>query len=837
MNPMQPAKPTRTLRTFGLFGAVVGLVLLFAPQYANAQNAAQRAALARLGRAHGQTNPRPSSSGVEAINIQLSRPGGLAFDTAGDIYIADTDNYLIREVNVDGIISTVAGNGEQGFGGDGGPATSALLDSPDGVAVDSAGNIYIADTNNNRIREVQASTGNIVTIAGTGVAGFSGDGGSAVSATLDSPTAIAVDSQGNVYIADTLNNRIREITGANINTVAGNGQQTYSGDGGLAPAAGLDSPNGVAVDASFNIYIGDTHNQRVRVVTISTGIITTIAGTGVKGFTSDGPVASAELARPRGVAVDTSGNVYVADGDNDRIREVAGGNVTTIAGDGTEGNSGDAGSATGASIDTPFGLVASGKQVAFADTENNLIQIITAGTINGVGGQPVSGNESLAISGPTSTVYGTGTLTATFSNAGHTATGLVTFYDGEGANPAVVGSASLSSDTAALNTNLLAAGIHYIIASYAGDANDAPITSGVFVLVITPVQLTAVANPVSLLYGQAIPALTGTLSGVLAQDSGNVTASFTTTATITSAPGVYPIAVTLSGSAAGNYTVVLGAGSGSVTIAQAPTTTTLSSSSTLPISGTNLTLTATVASTTSGTPTGTVSFFNGAVLLNSTPATLNGGIATLTVAAPAVGSFSFVAVYSGNTDFASSSSSALTGSVVSSNFTIAATPATQTILPSQSANYTISLTPASPTFVYPVSLSASGLPATVTATFTPSSIATGAGASTSVLSLAASGQAKLNRSTRPWRSAGPYSALALILLPLMFGRRVRRTAARLSHAGRLLAAFLALAVLGAITGCGSTSGFFGNAVSTYSVTVTAVSGPNTQTTVVNLTVE
>ena len=818
------------MRAWAAVAALTGFALGLSTEGALAQNAAQRAALARLGLARSSARPEfmPPSS-AEATNVALDQPGGVTFDTAGNLYIADTDNNVIREVNLVGVISTVAGDGEQGFGGDGSPATAALLDSPVGVAVDSAGNIYIGDTHNNRIRKV--SGGNISTISGTGVAGFSGDGAAAAAAMLSYPTAVAVDSNGNVYIADTNNHRIREIAGTTIDTVAGNGSQTYTGDGGLATAAGLDSPNGVAVDAVFNIYIGDTHNQRVRMVTFITGIITTLAGNGVKGFNADGTAASVELARPQGVAVDTSGNVYVADGDNDLIRTISGGTVATIAGNGTQGFTGDTGISTSASLDTPRAVAVQGTSVAFADTENNVVRVVNIGTVNTIAGQPPQA-ESIVIGGPLSAVYGTGTLNATFSNGALTGTGLVTFYDGEGASPAVIGKALLSGNAAAVSTSLLSAGTHHIVASYAGDANNAAITSGVHVFVVTQAQLTAVANTVNLLFGQTIPTLTGTLTGVLTQDTGQVTAGYSTTVTITSAPGSYPIAVKLAGSAAGNYTVVLGSGSGSVTIAQSPTTTTLAASNGTPISGTSVTLTASVASTTSGTPTGTVNFFNGAVLLNSTPASLSGGIATLALSTLPVGTLNLVAVYSGDIDFTSSSSSKLTGAVLSPDFSIAASPAAQTVLPLQSVNYTITLTPVNPTFVYPVSLSVSGLPAGMTAAFAPSSIATGAGASTTVLTLSASAQAQIEKSNRP--PGGPYPALSLLML--LFVRCARKAAARLSRAGRMLIALLALAAVGVLAGCGG-GGFFGHGTQTYTVTVSAVSGPDTHTTDVTLTVQ
>jgi sugar lactone lactonase YvrE len=728
----------------------------------------------------------------------------------------------------------VAGDGEQGFGGDGGPATAALLDRPTGLAVDANGNLYIADTHNNRVREVASATGIISTIAGTGVAGFSGDGAAATAATLNYPTAIAIDSNGNLYIADTNNHRIREISGATINTVAGDGEQFYSGDGGPAKAAGLDSPNGVAVDGSFNIYIGDTHNQRVRMVTFATGIIATLAGTGVKGFTGDGAATSAALARPSGVAVDSSGNVYVADSDNNRIRTVAGSTLTTIAGNGSEGFTGDGSASTNASLDTPRAVATSGGTVFFSDTANNRVREVTNGNIGTVGGNGPPNTESLTIGTAVSAVYGTGTLTATFADGGLTGTGLVTFYDGEGPGAAAFAKAQLSGNTASIGTGTLSAGTHFLVASYAGDAQNPAISSGVYVFQVTPAALTAVATPVNLLYGQTIPALTGTLTGVLAQDANNVTAVFATTATMTSAPAVYPITVSLSGSAANNYTVALGTGSGAVTIAQAPTTTALSAGTLL--AGLPATFTATVASTTSGTPTGTVNFYNGSALLNTAPVTLTNGVATFALSSVPAGTLSLFALYSGDTDFLSSSSPHLTGTASSPDFGIAASPSAQTILPLNSVNYTLTLTPVNPTFLNPVSLSVSGLPAGVTATFAPASIATGAGMSTSVMTVTAGANAQLRKTGRPWSGMASSTALALLMLPLAFSRRFRRRAAKLTRATRMLLAMLALAALGGLTACGG-GGFFSQQPQSYTVTVTAVSGPDTHTATVTLTVQ
>ncbi len=814
-------------------GLLLALGLTTGLNPAQAQNAAQIAALAKLSHAPRVTHPRTATSGSEATQFSLDQPSALAYDTQGDLFIADTAGNLILEVDLNGVVSIVAGSGAQGFGGDGGPATAALLDSPLGVAVDALGNVYIADTHNRRIRMV--SGGVISTIAGTGVAGFSGDGAAATTATLARPTALALDSNANLYIADTDNNRIRMISAGVISTVAGNGQQSFSGDGGLAINAGLDSPSGVSVDTAFNIYISDTHNQRIREVNYATGIIATIAGTGVAGFNSDGNAASTQFDRPTGLAVDSTGTVYVADTDNQRIRTLSSGQITTVVGSGQQGNSGDTGASTSITLDSPLSVAVFGASLAVADTNNQAVQVVTDGAVNTVAGTQPTQTELLLIGGAPQLVYGSGSITATFSNGSNAATGTVSFYDGLGASPALLGSSPLSANTATLNTSHLAAGIHYIVASYTGDANNTAITSGVFVLAISPLPLTAIAQPVSLLYGQTVPTLTGTLSGVLPQDAGQVSAVFTTAATSTSAPASYPIAVALSGSAAGNYTVTPAASSGSVVIAQAPSDTTLIASSTAPVQGVSFTLTATVASSTTGTPAGTVSFYDGSALLNATPAPLTAGVGAVTLTTLTVGAHSFTATYSGSADFLASTSAALSSSVLTPDFTVASSTPAQNLVPGKTTSYTIALTPINPTFVYPVSLSVAGLPFGVTAAFAPASLPAGSAAATTTLTLSANAQAQLRRNNSPMGTI-PLSAMALALLSLTFSRRLRKAAQRFNAARKLLLALLALTALAAVAGCGG-SGFFSQARQTYTVTVTATSGPATHSTPLTLTLE
>jgi len=218
-------------------------------------------------------------------------------------------------------ITTVAGNGNATFGGDGGPPGNASLDSPAGLAIDAEGNVYICDAGHQRIRRVDRSTGTISTFAGTGGFGFSGDGGPATAATFRDPVGLAVDARGNLYIADQGNSRVRKIDAVTkiITTVAGTATSGFSGDGGPATAAMISSPMGVACDSGGNLYFSGS--QRVRRVAASTGIITTVAGNGDAGFGGDGgPATAGRLFNPFGVAIDGMGNLLIADGTNNRIR-------------------------------------------------------------------------------------------------------------------------------------------------------------------------------------------------------------------------------------------------------------------------------------------------------------------------------------------------------------------------------------------------------------------------------------------------------------------------------------------------------------------------------------
>jgi type IX secretion system substrate protein/SdrD B-like protein/NHL repeat-containing protein len=344
-----------------------------------------------------------AGDGGQATAAELYDSYGVAIDAAGNVYIADTENHRVRKVTTTGIISTFAGNGTGGYSGDGGQATAAELKDPNGVAFDAAGNVYIADTYNHRIRKVNTA-GIISTVVGTGTAGFSGDGGQATSAELNYPQGVALDAAGNLFIPDQNNNRIRKVitsTGI-ISTYAGNGTLGYSGDGGQATAAEINGPQGVALDAVGNLFIADEDNNRIRMVNTA-GIISTFAGNGTASFSGDGGQATAaELDVTEAVALDAAGNLYITDHNNNRIRKVitSTGIITTIAGDGTQGYTGDGGNATAAELNQPTGIALDNVgNLYISDNGNNLIRFVcnTSDNVSGIittpSAAPVSGGQ------------------------------------------------------------------------------------------------------------------------------------------------------------------------------------------------------------------------------------------------------------------------------------------------------------------------------------------------------------------------------------------------------------------------------------------------------------
>lgn len=384
----------------------------------------------------GNGEPGHAGDNGSAVEACLNEPKSLALDGKGNLYIADAENHVIRRVDLaSGLITTVAGRPEKGngasgparshapaededpfadpstsksekfvqladlsgtvryvvgagkagrFGGDGGPATQAMLNFPGAVAADRQGNLYIADTMNHRIRKVDTATGVIATIAGTGQHRSSGDGGPATAAALNEPAALAVDDRGNLYIADQSNNRVRKVdlnTGT-ITTVAGTGETGYTGDGMPATEAGLSGPSGLAIGPDGALYIADTFSGRIRRIDPTTGLISTVAGDGGEYRFSGLPNEfSTSLSRPYGIALDGAGNLLITDSDShllrrwDRKKKI----ITRMAGSGQAQFGGDGGDPLNGSLNYPFGVVVDGAgNVYIADTFNHRIRMIAA---------------------------------------------------------------------------------------------------------------------------------------------------------------------------------------------------------------------------------------------------------------------------------------------------------------------------------------------------------------------------------------------------------------------------------------------------------------------------
>ena len=707
-----------------------------------------------------------------ATQSTLFLPMGGATDAAGDLFVCDSNNQRVRFVNAaTGIISTVAGNGTTGFGGDGGPATAAMLNTPADVKVDGAGNYYIVDSGNHAIRMVTAATGIITTIAGVGgQSGYAGDGGAATSALLNYPSGVAFDGDHTLYISDTGNNAIRKVnllTGI-ITTVAGTGTAGFGGDGGPATSALLNYPWGVTLGGNGNLYIADLSNNRIRMLNTA-GVISTVVGTGVRGYYGDGGAATAaQLNVPAAVLVDVAGNLYVADSGNQLVRKVSAttGLIETIAGTYGTTPTGDGGPADTASLDGPYALFLDGPgNLYIADMFHQVIRVVYANlatlgypvmrvgststpqpqTIENDGNaalsfsafnlvsnsaldsgsttcvltQTVAVNQSCVLGvefAPTSTgTLVTGSLSATTnaanspsvvdvsgqvlsvqpttatltSNANPAAlgavvtvavvvlngqstapTGTVNFFDGT----VQLGTATLNgSGAASFAISTLATGAHAIKAVYGGDSNNAVATTAVLTEnVEQPTTTTLTSNPNPSVAADSVT-FTATVTGPngsTVMPTGAVT--FYNGATslgqgTLNASGVATIALSTLSSGQQNITANYG-GDGSdlasqsvvlaQTVVKANTTTTLATSNASVYAGVSVTFTAVVSRTDSVIPAGTVTFVDGSVPIGT--ATLNGaGTATLAIATLAGGTHSISAMYAGDANDMASTSAAV----------------------------------------------------------------------------------------------------------------------------------------------------------------------------------
>ena len=757
----------------------IGLLLVLASGRANAQAATQPVAMPLL-------------------------PSSVAFDAAGNLYFADTNRHVVYESSLAGVLSVVAGNGVQGYSGDGGAATSAELNSPQGVAVGADGTLYIADTGNQRVRMV--SGGVISTVAGNGNVGFAGDGGAATLAAFRGPNALAIDPSGALLVCDAGNQRVRRISAGLIQTVVGNGVQGFAGDGGAATSAELDTPMGLAVGGDGRIFIADSHNQRIRVIATN-GVISTFAGNGVAGFAGDGgPSTAAELSLPRGLIVSAAGGVIFADSDNQRMRKVdVTGTVTTIAGSGVQGSVSDGTTAGAVAMNSPRAVaVSSFGAPVYADSLNHLVrESVANGNVYVPAGLAPTRTSTVTLSTSSSNEH----TAATVSVAGSTGTpqGVVELVDGA----SILAQTTVVTGTATFAAQTLSTGTHSLSVAYLGDGVNPAATSAAVLVNAGTGVITAIANPATVQYGEAIPLLTGSQSGAPTQ---GVTVTFATTATPLSPVGIYPIAATLGGPASGSYTVVMSPASGNLQILQAASVTVEQPIAQGSYAGLPLVLTASVRSTTQGSPTGMVTFLDNGVAVAT--ATLMSGAAIGMDLSPGAGTHSLVASYVGDTNFVSSASQAVT-------MTVAAMPdfslntsgsTTQTVASGDVANYGMTVAPQSGAFMGVVDFSAGGLPPGATVSFSPPQVVPGA-ASVNVTMSVQTDAMLLTRTQGRLRAI----ALAGLLIPLwMVGIRKRRT--------RRWSALCGLLVVMGVSGCGARSASTPlPGLKTYTVTVTGTS--------------
>ena len=769
-----------------------------------------------------------SGDGGPAINAQLNQPLGISLDGSGNIFIADTGNHRIREIvgGPGGIIQTVAGNGTPGFAGDGGAATSAELFYPYGVFVDGSESILIADTGNNRIRQMAPGTGIIATVAGNGSSLPSscstsfdqciGDGGPASNGIVRSPQKVFKDSSGNLFFLD-LVDEIQEIPAgaANIQTFAANSASGFGGDGGPAAQAQLDFPIDAVADKAGNVYIAVT--GAVRKVEATSGVIQTIAGRGIGGTTSlsgDGGPAINATVNPNGLAVDAFGNVFIADGFNE-VREVsaATGTIRSVAGNGTAGFSGDGGPATTAQLQFPSSVfVDAGGNIFIADSGNNVIREV----VGGPGGNIV-------------TVAGNGTMG--FSGDGGLATSaqlafpVAVYVDGSGNIFIADGNNCIREVSAGTN----------IIQTVAGntlngfDAENIPATMAP----LTPISVYGdslgniyVPDPINnsiraFTVGGNIHTVVGNRVQGFAGDGGAPANAEldSPTAVFVSPSGQILVTDTF------NYRIRV--------VGPAPngnaTSTTINASPNASVGGQAVTFTAAIASSSGGTPTGTVNFLDNGTQIGA--AALADGQATFITSSLAVGSHTISAQYAGNSTFASSTSTSLTETVNAAAF--GPSPAGMpTVTSGQSVTFALTM------FAAPVSnltftMACSGLPANSSCTFSPNPFAPGPPPNGSQVQVTFSTQAASSLSMRHRPTPGPGSFRILGLAGLFVGIGslfvwLRRKSGRLALATAAAAVLLAAGIVGC--GGGSTpsaplSG--GTPKGIANITVTATSGSTT----------
>ena len=722
--------------------------------------------------------------GVPALAAPIFLPTGVTEDAAGNLFLSDSNNHRVRRVDAQTrYISTIAGSGTPGDTADGVAATSAEIASPAGIVVDGAGNVYFVDNGNHCVRRVDAFSKLISTVAGIcGVQGYAGDGSLATAAKLNQPEGLAMDLQGDLYIADTGNNVVREVTASNGNiiTVAGTGAPGYN-QSTIATQAYLNTPWGVTVGPDGSLYIADRNNERVRKVD-TTGTISTVVGNGMSGFMGDGgDPTQAELAAPVAVVLDPAGNLYVADSGNNRVREVSAGMIQTITGGNSEEFSGDTGPANLATIYGPYSLYFDQMgNLLIADMFHNRIREISGTTVSlsyptmKVGKLSTPQLETLADDGnanlnistialnnaaldPTTTtcpttgavtnalpctlgidfapqttgtlvlgtvtvnsdaantydlinlsgqvlsvnpttatlvsslnpsmLNGSVTFTDTISSSDTTLGGTVTFTS-DGSTVLCSAVAVSSASKATCTTSTLALGSHSIQASYTGDADNAAALSNIVTQVVKQAAtVTLAVSPVSTAVVLAQVTLTATVSAATGTPTGTVTfldsgtaigsanliSGVATFPTTTLAPGLHSLTAKYSGDTTNATATSTPAVKETITQATTATTIGVTGPTTVQV-GTPITLTSSVSSLNGTTPGGTVQFLEGTTVLGS--GMIVSGAASFTFSTLAPGSHIVHAYYTGDTDDATSSSTTITLTVqqIGTTTTLVPTP-------------------------------------------------------------------------------------------------------------------------------------------------------------------
>lgn len=601
----------------------------------------------------GNGAPGYSGDGGAAVNASLYDPADTVFDAAGNMYIVEAVNHVIRRVSPTGAISTVAGTGVAGFSGDGGPATSAMLWYPNAIAIDGAGNLYVAEVNNERVRKVSLASGIITTVAGNGTRGFFGDGGPATSANLSDPIGVAADNAGNLFISDGSNGRIRRVdaTTGIITTYAGGGSSMDEGAAATSAAVGV--PYGLALDAMGNLFYVDQAQARVRRIDAAAQTITTVAGNLVYGFSGDGgPATQASLSNPFDVALDATGNVYIADTGNQRVRRVdSAGVITTVAGPGDYPALGDGGPATSAYLESAAGIAFDAVgHLYIADEGNQRVRQVTFFT-------PTT--TSLTSSLNPANAGQQITYTATVVPA--QATGSVEFMDGGNS----LGTVTLLNGSASLSVTAAGSGAHSITASYSGDSQNQSSVSAVLSETMnlnwTTTSVSASPNPV--LQGQPVT-FTATVSPASATGTVQFLAAGSPVGTVPVSNGTAQLVFTPG--AAGGYVNANYSGDAMYRVSSASifiqvlraTATSLSAAPNPATFGQTVNLNGSVSAPGA---TGTVELLDGSVVIGNT--SVSGGNFTFSTMLLAAGVHSLRAAYLGDALYASSTSAVVSETV------------------------------------------------------------------------------------------------------------------------------------------------------------------------------